>query len=289
MTGRHVTNEHPSYAMVPEALLYDPAISDKAVRLYGVLRRHGDDPANCYPSKRRLATLMGCAPASIGRPLRELETSGWIERVARTTELGDPDSNGYHIRISRTSSAGSAQEKREGGSSGARRVGAQERAKRKPVEREPGNEEKTLSTPSTDPRHKPDYGFDKVWTAYPMRNGKRVGKAKALEKWKRFPYETKAMIHRAVQHYARAVENDQTIAKDMERFLTSRYWEDWVDGAGEMKRPWTPVDRQAEAQQKMIERNITRAAGSCETCGGSPYWEDPEDGIAKTCPSCGGN
>src|SRR5690606_38090139 len=85
------------YALIPESLLYDPSIPAEAVRLYGVLRRHGSDPANCFPSHRRLAELVGRSARSVPAWLRSLEDAGWIERVPRVSPEGDPTSNGYRV------------------------------------------------------------------------------------------------------------------------------------------------------------------------------------------------
>lgn len=97
MTGQaHVEIEH-RFAMMPEALLYDPSISADAVRVFGVLLRHGSDPSNCYPSHARIAGFIGRSKASINGWIVELERSGWVERVPRTRSDGSPDSNGYRL------------------------------------------------------------------------------------------------------------------------------------------------------------------------------------------------
>jgi len=92
----HVEVEH-RFAMIPETLLYDDAISPDAVRVYGVLVRHGSDPENCYPSHARIGGLIGRSKRSIATWISELETAGWVERVARLRPDGSPDSNGYRV------------------------------------------------------------------------------------------------------------------------------------------------------------------------------------------------
>lgn len=87
------------FAQIPEALLYDPNISADAVRVYGVLHRHGQDPRNCYPSHARIARFIGRAKSSIPAWIRELVVAGWVEVVARRTPEGDPDSNGYVVHL----------------------------------------------------------------------------------------------------------------------------------------------------------------------------------------------
>lgn len=78
-----------------------------------------------------------------------------------------------------------------------------------------------------------DRGFDVFWEAYPRRNGKKLGKAKARTKWRALSYENKRAAYAAVKNYAAAIEAGATIARDAERFLTSKWWEDWLDGPGD--------------------------------------------------------
>lgn len=96
--GRHVVNESLPWALVPEALLYDHRLSDKAVRVYGCLVRHGDDPSNCYPSQARIAGLIGCEQRSIQRPLKQLVEAGWVVKVARHDANGLRVSDGFYVR-----------------------------------------------------------------------------------------------------------------------------------------------------------------------------------------------
>lgn len=92
-----VTSDY-RFAPIPEDLLYDPAISDLAVRVYGVLARHGMTPESCYPSHARIAGFCGCSPRSIQRPLRALEDAGWITRVPRYSDTGERTSDGFIVR-----------------------------------------------------------------------------------------------------------------------------------------------------------------------------------------------
>lgn len=85
------------FAQIPQDLLYDPAMSAQAVRIYGVLMRHGSDPARCYPSHERLGQLIGVSERSVQRPLAELVKAGWIKKVRRTNKHGERTSDGYHV------------------------------------------------------------------------------------------------------------------------------------------------------------------------------------------------
>lgn len=85
------------FAPIPEALLYDTAVDHLAVRVYGVLARHGMDPDSCFPSHRVIAERIGIAQRSVQRPLRALEERGWIARVERHNDRGDRISDGFHV------------------------------------------------------------------------------------------------------------------------------------------------------------------------------------------------
>lgn len=101
----------------------------------------------------------------------------------------------------------------------------------------------------------PDRGFDVFWEAYPRRNGKKVGKAKAKAKWRKLNYENKRAAYAAALNYARAVEAGSTIARDAERFLTSKWWEDWLDGPGDAPRGRRgSPDQVKSAAQEYLER-----------------------------------
>lgn len=161
------------YAPIPETLLYS-SMSDKAVRVYGTLMRHGLDPSHCYPSHMRIATLIGCGKRSIQRPLRELEDAGWVERVPRFLESGDRTSDGYRVRTDLgTPSAPTAQESAYPPRGGARTVRAEERAKREQENQSKENENRAVVVYSDD--------FEAFWTAYPRKAAKDVA-AKAFEK-----------------------------------------------------------------------------------------------------------
>lgn len=75
----------------------------------------------------------------------------------------------------------------------------------------------------------PDVGFEEAWGRYPKRNGKRVGKKTASDKWRKLTVEGRRECWKAIGNYAAAVNRGETIAKDMERFLAANYWRDWTE------------------------------------------------------------
>jgi hypothetical protein len=76
-----------AFAITPEWVLYHPTLSDRAIRLYGVMMRHADnDTHRCHPSRRRLATA-------------ELITAGAVVSSPRQREDGSQTSNDYLMII----------------------------------------------------------------------------------------------------------------------------------------------------------------------------------------------
>ena len=71
-------------------------------------------------------------------------------------------------------------------------------------------------------------GFDIFWTAYPKRNGRRIGKAQVLRRWAKMPLDAKRAAYRGAVNYATAVDSGQTLAKDPDRWLRDHCWDDWL-------------------------------------------------------------
>lgn len=64
-----------AFTQIPEWILYSPLLSDRAIRLWGILDRHADGDGQCYPGHRRLAELLRCSLDSVRRAQRELESA----------------------------------------------------------------------------------------------------------------------------------------------------------------------------------------------------------------------
>lgn len=87
--------------MVPEWVL-DAEVSDRAVRLYCVLRRYARAADNeAWPKRATLAARMRCSIDSVDRALEELAILGAVEKRARYRNDGGRASNGYHVRWNR--------------------------------------------------------------------------------------------------------------------------------------------------------------------------------------------
>lgn len=231
----HVVIDGPRWAQIPEGLLYDPAMPDAAVRIYGVLYRHGQDPDHCYPSHARIADLIGASPRSIPGWLRQLEDAGWISRHARYTDQGQT-SNGYTVHLTPR-----AVERRapRAGERGAPALGSAPKESK-------GKESKVTTTPPPPSQpvlvavpdeplpHRQNAErllalerFEKWWNAYPKRDGKRVGRGKCLALWLKLTPREHEAAWVGVNHYARSGWRP----KDPERWLRDRLWEDWQEPA----------------------------------------------------------
>lgn len=85
--------------------------------------------------------------------------------------------------------------------------------------------------PKENPAIDPLLGFPDFWEQYPKRNGKREGRGKAEQVWRRLSYEERKAAWRGACHYGRACDSGLTIAADAFRWLRDRRWEDWQDPA----------------------------------------------------------
>ncbi len=92
--SRPVANLGQDWAPIPEALLTDD-VSANAVRIWGLLRRRGDEPDRCFPSHGLLAKQSRTSVPTVKRALIELEDRGWIDIIKRTGEDGKQASNNY--------------------------------------------------------------------------------------------------------------------------------------------------------------------------------------------------
>lgn len=76
-----------------------------------------------------------------------------------------------------------------------------------------------------------DDGFVHFWEIFPRRNGKRLNKRLAMAAWSKLSIDDRRAAWRGARHYAAAVDAELQIAKDPDRFLKHRCWEDWQEPA----------------------------------------------------------
>lgn len=77
-------------------------------------------------------------------------------------------------------------------------------------------------------------GWEKFWTTYPPRNGRKVGKDKASERWCKLSLTDKRAAYRGATNLRADVDAGRTLAPDAFRWLRDRSWNDYqasVDAA----------------------------------------------------------
>lgn len=136
------------FAILPEWLLYDLEVSDRAIRLYAVLARHADSDGRSCPSRQRLASLLGCSVDTVDRAKQELIAAQALVVQQRRDAKGDLTSNDYLLLADepggRTDAATPPQECGDGGRTDAATGGRTDAAMNESLsEREPLNERTT--------------------------------------------------------------------------------------------------------------------------------------------------
>ncbi|MCA8916614.1 MAG: helix-turn-helix domain-containing protein [Planctomycetes bacterium] len=87
------------FAMVPESLLDDDKVSDRSVRVWGLLARYANEAGQCWPSRTTLAKRLRCGTATVDRALANLISRGWISKRVRR-KGGRYDSTVYTLNQS---------------------------------------------------------------------------------------------------------------------------------------------------------------------------------------------
>jgi hypothetical protein len=226
------------FAILPEELLLDGAITDGAVRLYCVLYRHADRAGVGWPSRARLAKLLRCSTDTIDRRAAELKGAGWLEVEARYDD-GGQRSNRYTVRLrSRGDAAGPS------GMDAAGPPSTDAAQNESQLELKPENEK----TPSR------DNDFETWWLGYPKRGGTTRGPKKpARAAWDRLSAADRAAAVRAAPNYAEAT--DQKFVCDAVRFLSQRRFDEWLEPGRPRGSSWAgPRGRGPEHPLTMEER-----------------------------------
>lgn len=71
--------ERGPFEMVPHWILFHPELSALAVRLYLALRKYADAKGDCFPSRKKLADLLGVGVPTLDRARKQLVSAGAIE------------------------------------------------------------------------------------------------------------------------------------------------------------------------------------------------------------------
>lgn len=95
-----VTVDRGPFEMLPHWLL-DEDVSAQAIRLYLLMRRHGNRDGTAFPGRRRLAEQMGASASTVDRAKADLIRVGAICETRRLSAEGDWTSNLYHVHWER--------------------------------------------------------------------------------------------------------------------------------------------------------------------------------------------
>jgi len=226
------------FAIIPEWVLYSEMTSN-AVRLYGALRRHADQTNQCFPSRRRLATLIGVSESTLDRAMKELVDFGAVEVTRRVTESGDFTSNQYLVRSVR----GVASPVKPPGVMGEPTGGVTSDELTKAIVNESQELELMLTETVSEPV---ESDFDRFWAQYP----RKVGKQKAQKAWGRLTKKEKIAIFGVLDvHVSQWRGVRPEFVPHATSWLNGRRWEDELDVV-------SPVVRSRSAPGMGVLRHI---------------------------------
>lgn len=100
-TDARVVSDVGPFAIVPEWLLVDRPVSDRAVRLYALLALMADRTSHAaFPARKTLAQRLSCSVDSVDAAIRELALAGAITKQERFREgRRERSSNLYVVHL----------------------------------------------------------------------------------------------------------------------------------------------------------------------------------------------
>lgn len=82
MSDGTLTRKH-RFTVLPEPLLRDRRVSDRAMRLWCLLDRYAGANGQAFPKRKRLAGDLDCSVATLDRAMEELVATGWLHKARR--------------------------------------------------------------------------------------------------------------------------------------------------------------------------------------------------------------
>jgi hypothetical protein len=236
-----VIAERGPFEMIPHWLLYENTVSALAIRLYLVLRQHADAEAKCWPSRQRLADLLGVSLPTVDKAKDQLISCGAITVEQRKGDKADWQSSLYFVYWNKHGVVKNLGKASKGSSirTNTHRTYTQVIQERAPIEQEhiPSTQTQTSENngielaPHTSTRGKGgkrarfDYSaeFQHFWRVYPRRVGKRL----AWEAWQAVLADVDAdtLIHSA-EAYANDPNREQRFTAHPTTWLRQGRWED---------------------------------------------------------------
>ena len=204
-----ITVERGPFEMVPHWLL-ESDVSAAAIRLYLVLRMHGNASGVSFPGRKRLAEVTRLGIKTIDRAKSELLEAGAMCWTRRHGENGDWTSNLYHVHWE-SSLACTVFDATSG------QKGITGRVKNDPL---------TYTQINLDPPKEYIDRFEEFWNVYP----KKVARKKAHEAWKRVTRKhNRQMLIEAAQAYRDDPNRDPEFTLNPTTWLNQERWEDEVE------------------------------------------------------------
>ena len=118
--------------------------------------------------------------------------------------------------------------------------------------------------------------FSEFWDLYPTRHGKKVGKANTEIAWKKLTNDQRASAMASIHHYRLACDAGLTMAKDPERWIKGKCWDDWQEPATDSAKP--------------IATSTVPAAPKPDPCPECvDGWVNGDEGYVERCPVCEGS
>lgn len=168
-----ISVERGPFEMIPHWLI-DAEVSSHAIRLYVILRRHGNDRGVCFPGRRRLANQLKMSASTVDRARAELAEVGAICYRTRLGVDSEYTSNEYHVHWQTTTTCVFFD---KGYPAGEHTPPAGEHT---PIST--GDE---LTKTHKEPKQTEQDGFEQFWLVYPRKQNKgraRTAFTKALTK-----------------------------------------------------------------------------------------------------------
>lgn len=238
----------PQFAMVWSELLLDTSLSDGAVRLYAVLHHHCRGGRSAWPSRSRLAELLGRSVPTVQARLRELVDAGWVVVTPRHHDSGGQRSNLYQLRMRPVGAHAHVadeadppvQDSVRGGSSlldGGGTESCTQKYKKPKYKQPKENTSQPNGYDASTTQAADDERFADFWSRYPRHSttGQRGGggsKKQALKVWARMSDDDRAAALASVDAYRAHVESREgPWPAHAATWLRQERYGDWQDVA----------------------------------------------------------
>lgn len=204
-----LTKESVGYAQIKNEVLQDKYLSLKAKGMFAYIYSKPDD---WDFSGDRMAQENLDGRKSIYSALKELESSGYLERIKRPDGKSD-----YHIRYTKKPDVQKGQEATEPNAQNGKEPKRQEAEKGSISNKEIITNKENITNKVSSPK----IPFEEFWNAY----DKKTGRPKSEKKWNALSLKDQEAIMEHIPKYKIAQPN-KTYRKNPETFFNNRSWED---------------------------------------------------------------